>query len=285
RWSLANELGLVVVALYQKSLQLQYVEGLVDNIRRARASCRWRYGPSLKNAAAAEPVAYDEHFDRILKEAERGSAAEGRRASSSPKPLTIKTTSKPRAPSSILSSAVDDGTTSTSLNQSDDTVPGRLEADDLAAARAQLKARAGAKGRRGSKPGRGAGGHGQQSLSPPTPSEAGGGKKEKKKGTVWHDGSGSGKQLGQKAKEALDRSKREEGDAGDEVLMAEMRSTYMPEDGETAEWDEPESDLDEDDILDLQASENADENKGSWAGTLLKTSLGGFIHGLTGTKV
>lgn len=36
RWSLANELGLVVVALYQKSLQLQYVEGLVDNIKRVR---------------------------------------------------------------------------------------------------------------------------------------------------------------------------------------------------------------------------------------------------------
>lgn len=36
RWSLANELGLVVVALYQKSLQLQYVEELVDNIKRAR---------------------------------------------------------------------------------------------------------------------------------------------------------------------------------------------------------------------------------------------------------
>lgn len=36
RWSLANELGLVVVALYQKSLQLQYVEELVDNIKRVR---------------------------------------------------------------------------------------------------------------------------------------------------------------------------------------------------------------------------------------------------------
>lgn len=54
---------------------------------------------------------------------------------------------------------------------------------------------------------------------------------------------------------------------------------------QTAEWDEPESDLDEDDILDLQALGNADENKGSWAGTLLKTGLGGFLHGLTGTKV
>lgn len=48
-----------------------------------------------------------------------------------------------------------------------------------------------------------------QSLSGSSPPHVSGGKKEKreKKGTVWHDGSGSGKQLGQKAKEALDRSK------------------------------------------------------------------------------
>lgn len=36
RWSLANELGLVVVALYQRSLQLHYVEALVDSIKRVR---------------------------------------------------------------------------------------------------------------------------------------------------------------------------------------------------------------------------------------------------------
>lgn len=54
---------------------------------------------------------------------------------------------------------------------------------------------------------------------------------------------------------------------------------------QTAEWDEPESDLDEDDVLDLNGSEDASENKESWAGALLKTSLGGFLHGLTGTKV
>lgn len=46
----------------------------------------------------------------------------------------------------------------------------------------------------------------KQQSSPPPPT---GGKKEKreKRGTVWHDGSGGGKQLGQKAREALDRSK------------------------------------------------------------------------------
>lgn len=45
----------------------------------------------------------------------------------------------------------------------------------------------------------------QMESHPPSASD---GKKEKreKKGTVWHDG-GSKKQLGQKAKEALDKSK------------------------------------------------------------------------------
>lgn len=49
----------------------------------------------------------------------------------------------------------------------------------------------------------------KQPLSSPPPQQVGGGKEEKKekKGRVWHDGSGGGKQLGQKAKEALDRSK------------------------------------------------------------------------------
>lgn len=53
---------------------------------------------------------------------------------------------------------------------------------------------------------------------------------------------------------------------------------------QTAEWDNPESDL-ENDIFDMEESEDAAENKDSWTGALLKTSLGGFLHGLTGTKV
>lgn len=44
-----------------------------------------RFGPLLKDPSAAEPVAYDEHFNRLLREAERGSTVAGRRASASPK--------------------------------------------------------------------------------------------------------------------------------------------------------------------------------------------------------
>ncbi|CAM9143730.1 unnamed protein product [Scytosiphon promiscuus] len=288
RWSLANELGLVVVALYQKSLQLQYVEGLVDNIKRARFGTIFsdiitRFGSSLKDPASSEPVAYDERFEHLLREAERGSAAAGRRASASPKPSLTNTTSK-RA-TLTLASPVDNDNSSKSFDESSSAVEEGAKMDDLAVARAQLKARAGGKGKRGSRPR--AVGH-AQSLSPPSPPRVSGGKKEKKekKGTVWHDGSGSGKQLGQKAKEALDRSKRGEGDAGDEALMTEMRSTYMPERGDIAEWDECESDLDEDDIFDIGEHERSDnKDTDTWTAALLNTRLGGFLHGLTGTKV
>lgn len=54
---------------------------------------------------------------------------------------------------------------------------------------------------------------------------------------------------------------------------------------QTAEWDKPQSEFDEDDVLNLEGSEDGSENKDSWTGALLKTSLGGFLHGLTGTKV
>lgn len=185
-----------------------------------------------------------------------------------------RTASKLGAGRNDVSSAAEIHTAAASTDHSDDTAAD-LEVNDLAAARAQLRARVGARGRRSSRPGRGAGGQGQvklvrvsrkyvrrfdgfhnysrrytearlsvsfvplrsecncfkscvalsgidtsfspfclfvhpvtpkQQLSPPQPQ---GSKKEKreKRGTVWHDGSGGGKQLGQKAKEALDRSK------------------------------------------------------------------------------
>lgn len=72
-----------------------------------------------------------------------------------------------------------------------------------------------------------------------------------------------------------------------------------------AEWNEAESDLDEDDDLlklgggdeqehehqgvhgdgDVNAGAGEENASSSWAGVFLKTSLGGFLHGLTGTKV
>lgn len=56
-----------------------------------------RFGPSLKDPAAAQPVAYDEHFDRLLREAERGSTAAGRRAAASPKVFyVLRATSVPK---------------------------------------------------------------------------------------------------------------------------------------------------------------------------------------------
>ncbi|CAM9174810.1 unnamed protein product [Ascophyllum nodosum] len=296
RWSLANELGLVVVALYQKSLQLHYVERLVDSIKRDIIQ---RFGPSLKDPAQASPVAYDRHFERLLKqaEAEKGSAttpvAPGRRSYASPSP-SPKVNHGARDRSLNAPSGADVMTTSADQSEVGSKTDEPEGKDEVAAARALLKARAAGKGRRGSvKAGRGgvkAGSRGQAGESS-ADFEGGVGKKEKreKKATVWHDGSGAGKVLGQKAKEALDRSKRGEGSlTSEDALVAEMRSTYMPEDGEIAEWDEPDSDLEDDsDILHLDDDGDLETvgDKDSWAGALLRTSVGSFLHGLTGRKV
>lgn len=48
-----------------------------------------RFGPSLKDPAAAKPVDYDAHFDRLLREAERGSTAAGKHAAASPKASSV----------------------------------------------------------------------------------------------------------------------------------------------------------------------------------------------------
>lgn len=297
RWSLANELGLVVVALYQRSLQLHYVEALVDSIKRDVVS---RFGASLRDPSTTAPVSYDAQFDRLLKEAESG-------RTSSPMVVAKRATPTVKAgkASSKTASTPLNALSNNDVDSVDDDVDGAANGNELgdgelAEARARLSARVGGK-RRGGKTGSSSGGSFRQAESnlSPGPSGSGGGKKEKreKKGTVWHDGA-SKKQLGQKAKQALDKSKRVEGGAVDDsALLAEMRSTYLPEDGEEAEWNEADSDLEECDLLNLDGADGKKQEaqgkeqevegntSSSWAGAFLKTSWGGFLHGLTGTKV
>lgn len=66
-------------------------------------------------------------------------------------PAATKAPSKPGAAPSSLSSTDSRGVPDTSPDPSDDADAAGLEQDEVAAARAQLKARAGAKGRRGGK--------------------------------------------------------------------------------------------------------------------------------------
>lgn len=76
-------------------------------------------------------------------------------------PAATKTASKPGTGPSSLSSTDSRGVPDTSPDQSDDTDAAGLEQDEVAAARAQLKARAGAKGRRGGKASQVGSGQGQ----------------------------------------------------------------------------------------------------------------------------
>lgn len=69
------------------------------------------------------------------------------------------------------------------------------------------------------------------------------------------------------------------------LYLDNLHVCWLLVDSQIAEWDEPESDFGEDVVLNLEGSEDASENKDSWTRSLLKTNLGGFLHGLTGTKV
>lgn len=75
-------------------------------------------------------------------------------------PLETKTASKLDAGQNEVLGATENDTAAASPDQSDDTVVDP-EVDNLAAARAQLRARAGARGKRSNRPGRGAGGQKQ----------------------------------------------------------------------------------------------------------------------------
>lgn len=75
-------------------------------------------------------------------------------------PLATKTASKLSAGRNDVSGTSESDTAAASLGQSDN-LASAPDVDDLASARAQLRARAGARGRRSSRPSRVAGGHGQ----------------------------------------------------------------------------------------------------------------------------
>ncbi|CAM9105656.1 unnamed protein product [Discosporangium mesarthrocarpum] len=283
RWSLANELGIVVVALYQKSLQLQYVEDLVETMKKDFVR---RYGASLQGPDAA-PVQYDKHFDKLLKEAEGGAAARKPEAQLDGKEVTVSAVSETLTDSRCWHETKP-GTGAGGGGGGEGE--GRLNKSDMALARARLKARTG--GRKG---GRGAGsGHGMYRLDSSLSSGAIEGQTSKKKGkqaTVWHDSVLSGGKLSEKQKASLDHSKKTEGavDDDDSVLMSEMRNTYLPEEGEGAEWEDSDSDLD-DDILGLENMGTGDGGipsgrSGSWGSAFKRSTLGSLLHGLTGNKV
>ncbi|CAM9154381.1 unnamed protein product [Choristocarpus tenellus] len=304
RWSLANELGVVVVALYQKSLQLHYVEDLVERVKK---DITHRYGSLLQGPAAA-PVEYGVVFDKLLKEAESG--VQGRKVSMSNK-VRFDSKDEGQHQNQTKGTVVAKGDIAVDLAAAatigsgrwDQTKPKHstkgtegesggedsLNDRELAEARAKLKARA--TGRRG---GRGVsrGGGGQGNEEEAAAAAAGEGVKKKgKKATVWDDQLSKGTKLSDKQKALLDRSKKSEEVDHESALMEEMRSTYLPGDGEGAEWEESDSDIDDKDLFDLDGVEEVGGGgeggaaAASWGAVFKKTSLGSLLHGLTGNKV
>ncbi|CAM9449227.1 unnamed protein product [Chrysoparadoxa australica] len=259
RWTVANDLDFVIVVVHQKMLNLQYVDPLLDRLKKDLLK---RYGAEALKGS--NPLPYDKPFNKILKEEEA-------KAKASPKQRST--------PDFLLTKKLPDETPediSPGINSDGDEVPSEgSPEEDMAAARAKLKA----KGKRG----RGSKGQleaGAAALSASNSSVSS--EKKTKKGTVWNDGSGKGK-MSKKQKEALDRSKKgqPEPEDGDSALLQEMKATYLPEEGETADWeDEDDSDFDLGDD-----DEVCSPNKQTIAQLFSKTAIGGLLAGITGNKV
>lgn len=108
---------------------------------------------STLNAAASATMCSHSHVCKL-----RGCRSSSFFLGPRRQPVSTKTLTKPSLGPSSLSGSEARGVTDTSPDQSDGTEDAAsFEQDEVAAARAQLKARAGAKGRRGGK----AGGQGQ----------------------------------------------------------------------------------------------------------------------------
>ena len=283
RWRLVNELELVIVVVYQKILQLLYVDDLLEAVAREIVT---RFGDGLRGNPSAGRVprlAFDEAFDRLQRDSETRQRsqlkAEQERQRTAAKPATV-------------GGGGDDGDTGDGEGGGDDDdgdedadgEEGDEALDEGAKRQAALDwlSKRGGRGRGGGSPRKGA-------------AAAGGGAadgekkgKEGKKMTQWHDG--TAKKLSKKAAGALDFSKRDlsgEAEADDEeARIEEMKETYLPDEGESAAWDEADAEVWDDDDDDAAGAALAAGDGGADAkGWFASSALGGFIATATGNKV
>ncbi|KAG5177908.1 signal recognition particle receptor subunit alpha [Tribonema minus] len=268
RWSLANDFGLVVVAVYQKVLPLQYVEGLLAKIKR---DFTVRYGSQLRQPAA-EKLDFDRQFDKLLREAE-GAPAPPRDVR--PQRSAQHPAQQEEAGDDVQDAAAEEDAAAAAAAPS--TGGGALDAAAMEAARARLAARAGNKGGRR----RASGGSAAPTNTPtstPAPEEA---SRKRMAAPTKGGGRATGRQLA-----ALDRSRKEDDGgaaaAAEEAAFQRDAATYVPEDGETPQWAENDSDSDDGDDDGNGAAASvlaaAAAARGGWRGTW----LGGAVSALVG---
>uniref|UniRef100_K3WPU5 SRP54-type proteins GTP-binding domain-containing protein n=1 Tax=Globisporangium ultimum (strain ATCC 200006 / CBS 805.95 / DAOM BR144) TaxID=431595 RepID=K3WPU5_GLOUD len=262
QWVFENKLDLVFVVVYQKILQLLYIEELLEIVKKDFIAL------FPHQIAHKDPVTYDEQFLKILKSTELKFAQKqtrsgprafngSRKAKGVVSNTSNKTTTSSSRPKTSDEESTEDGNDSPS---SDGKVKDKLEElENEVALRSQVR-----KMRTG--PGRKA-----QKAKKTTEGE-----EKKKKGkqmTKWENSKLSKKEMSE-----LDRSQQLTADQ-EEAQLREKRDAYIGE----AEDSELEEFSDTDDESIASSGAESDSKESSWS--FSNTRIGNFFNTVSGNKI
>ncbi|KAG7396476.1 hypothetical protein PHYBOEH_002242 [Phytophthora boehmeriae] len=257
QWVFENKLDLVFVVVYQKILQLLYIEELLEIVKKDFIAM---FPQQIANKT---PVKYEDKFTKILKTTELKFAEKqtrkGPRAFNSSKKAKAKGVSSNtsgKTGSSARSNATADSSEDGSDSPSSDGKDAFAELENEAALRSSKVKTMRTGPRR--KPGK------DKTKEP---------KKSGKKMTKWDD-----TKVSKKEAEALDRSKAATADE-EEAQLREMREAYI------GEIEDSDSDAysDTDDESAVSSGTESDASQGGWS--FSKTRLGNFLSTVSGNKI
>ncbi|ETW02229.1 hypothetical protein, variant [Aphanomyces invadans] len=246
RWSLENKLQLVLVVVYQKVLQLLYVDELLERLKREVVA---HFADDIRTRKAF--ASFDKTFDRILRDVESGHLKTKR-------PITA------HAPAVVSSTEID----LTRSAQDDGNGDGELEKlkHDL-----KLVGSSGSKQPRTMRTGPRAGKKKGSKKDAEESTQPKGGKAR----TVWHD---PRKTVSSKEMAELDRS-RSLNSEEEEASLAQRRNELI---GEGGVDDGDESDDEQSDTSNVSGS---DSDAGATGWSFGKTRFGDFLQSISGNKI
>ncbi|TYZ67440.1 hypothetical protein PybrP1_010998 [[Pythium] brassicae (nom. inval.)] len=265
QWAFENKLDLVFVVVYQKILQLLYIEELLELVKKDFVA---RFPAQI---AHRDPVQFDDQFLKLLKATELKFAQKQPRAAprafnGSRKAKGVVSNASNKTGTAPLRTSDEDSTEDGNESASSDgKVRDKLEELELEASlRSQVRTMRTGPGRK-AKGKKAAAGGGDATDSAKA-------KKAGKQMTKWDDSKLSKKELS-----ALNRS-AEFTDADEEAQLRKKREEYL---GEVEESDEEFSDTDDESAASSGAESDAKE--GGWS--FSNTRLGNFFTTVSGNKI
>ncbi|KAF0690208.1 Aste57867_18399 [Aphanomyces stellatus] len=257
RWCLENKLQLVLVVVYQKVLQLLYVDELLERLKREAVA---HFQDEIRTRS---PITFDQTFDRILRDVESQHMKNKRPVSSAPpSTATISSTEIEQARGGVPS------TTDDTDGNDDNTAA--TDSDDLEKLKQELKlVGSGSKQTKQMRTGPRTFKKKGEKKAPADDSSSKGAKKK----TVWHDIKDT---VSKKDMEALDNSRQGTAE-DDDAALAQKRKDLI--------GDEQVTDDDDDDDDESNVSGSDSDAAGGSGWNFGSTRFGDFLSTISGNKI